>query len=148
MYWYEGGIRPFTPEQLELDKKPMPATGTMFIGDKGIILGNQLIPEKRMREYLGGKNITQREARRGGSGDSDWIQAFKGGKPSPGNFLNAAACSEAIALAGVAIRYSRKYFNESRTTPPLEWDAQNMKITNIAEANQYLVREYRKGWEL
>ncbi len=148
LYWYDGGMRPFTPEELEADGKPMPATGTMYVGEKGIILGNQLIPEKRMREYREAKNISQEETRRGGMGDGDWIQAFKGGKPSPGNFLNAAACSEAIALAGVAIRYSRKYFNENRTTPPLEWDAQNMKVTNISEANQFLVREYRKGWEL
>jgi hypothetical protein len=148
LYWYDGGMRPFTPEELELDRKPMPATGTMYVGDKGIILNNQLIPEKKMQEYREARNLTQQEGRRGGSGDSDWIQAFKGGKPSPGNFLNAAACSESIALAGVATRYSRKYFNENRTTPPLEWDAQNMKITNLPEANQYLVREYRKGWEL
>ncbi len=148
LYWYDGGMRPFTPEELEADKKPMPATGTMFVGDKGMILGNQLIPEKKMREYREAKNITPQEARRGGSGDSEWIQAFKGGNPSAGNFLNAAPCSEAIALAGAAIRYSRKYFNENRTTPPLEWDAAAMKFTNITEANQYLVREYRKGWEL
>jgi hypothetical protein len=23
-----------------------------------------------------------------------------------------------------------------------------MKVTNVPEANKYLVREYRKGWEL
>ena len=148
LYWYDGGMRPFTLEELAIDNKQMPASGAMFVGDKGIILGNQLIPEKRMREYREAKNIPEQEARRGGSADTDWIEAFKGGKPSPGNFLNAAACSEAIALGGAAIRYSRKYFNEDRTTPPLEWDAQNMKITNLTEANQYLVREYRKGWEL
>jgi len=148
LYWYDGGMRPFTLEELAIDNKQMPASGTMFVGDKGIILGNQLVPEKKMREYREAKNIPEQEARRGGSADTDWIEAFKGGKPSPGNFLNAAACSEAIALGGAAIRYSRKYFNEDRTTPPLEWDAQNMKITNLTEANQYLVREYRKGWEL
>jgi hypothetical protein len=27
-------------------------------------------------------------------------------------------------------------------------DSENMKITNVAEANKYLYREYRKGWEL
>lgn len=148
LYWYEGGMRPFTPGGLEVDKKAMPATGTLYLGDKGMILNNQLIPEKKMQDYRQAKNITQQEARRGGGGDNDWIQAFKGGKPSPGNFLNAANCSEAIALAGVAIRYSRKNFNENRTTPPLEWDAKNMKVTNIPEANPYLVREYRNGWEL
>ncbi len=148
LYWYDGGMRPFTLEELEIDKKAMPATGTMFIGDRGTILDGQLIPEKKMREYQGGKEIPPQEPRRGGPRDNDWIDAFKGGKPSPGNFLNAAACSEAIGLAAVAIRFSRKNFRESHTTPPLEWDAQNMKITNLAEANQFLYREYREGWKL
>jgi hypothetical protein len=30
----------------------------------------------------------------------------------------------------------------------VENDSGNMKITNLPEANKYLVREYRKGWEL
>jgi hypothetical protein len=28
------------------------------------------------------------------------------------------------------------------------YDAENMKISNLPEANKYLSREYRKGWEL
>jgi hypothetical protein len=27
------------------------------------------------------------------------------------------------------------------------WDAQNLKITNLPEANRYVRTEYRKGWE-
>ena len=30
----------------------------------------------------------------------------------------------------------------------IEYDAANMRVTNIPEANQYLTRQYRKGWEL
>jgi hypothetical protein len=30
----------------------------------------------------------------------------------------------------------------------VEYDPVNMKITNSPEADKYLVREYRKGWEL
>jgi hypothetical protein len=30
----------------------------------------------------------------------------------------------------------------------LLWDATNAKITNLPDANKYLTREYRKGWEL
>jgi len=29
----------------------------------------------------------------------------------------------------------------------LLWDAVNMKITNFDEANQFVKREYRNGWE-
>jgi hypothetical protein len=28
------------------------------------------------------------------------------------------------------------------------YDSENMKITNDEKANQFLTREYRKGWEL
>ncbi len=30
----------------------------------------------------------------------------------------------------------------------LLWDGENMKITNLEEANQFVGRTYRKGWEV
>ena len=30
----------------------------------------------------------------------------------------------------------------------IEWDAENLKITNVADANQWLRSDYRNGWEL
>ena len=30
----------------------------------------------------------------------------------------------------------------------LLWDGEKMKINNLEEANQFVGREYRKGWEL
>jgi hypothetical protein len=30
----------------------------------------------------------------------------------------------------------------------LIWDGANMKITNFEDANQFVGREYRKGWEM
>jgi hypothetical protein len=30
----------------------------------------------------------------------------------------------------------------------LLWDGDNMKITNLEEANQFVGRTYRKGWEV
>jgi len=109
-----------------------------------------------MREYRAAKGIPEpvqggRGGRGGGGGggaESEWIAAVKGGAPSTGNFLNAANCSEAIALAGAAIRYSRKIFNENRCAPALQWDQENMKFINAADANPYLKREYRDGWTL
>ena len=105
-----------------------------------------------MQAYRTGKGLPTPPAdrgRRGGYGmDNEWLTAFKGGAASQGNFLNAANCSEAIALAGAAIRYSGKIFNEDQCAPALLWDKESMKFTNIADANQYLTREYRQGWEL
>jgi len=148
LYWYDGGMRPFTPDELLEDGKPLPSAGTLFVGDKGVILNNELVPAKRMQEYRAAKGLPAAQGGRGGAGDTEWIAAFKGGPASAGNFLNAANCSESIALAGAAIRYSRKIFNENHCAPQLQWDQEGMKFTNAREANQYLVREYRDGWKL
>jgi hypothetical protein len=155
LYWYDGGMRPFTPDEVAEDGKSLPSAGTLFIGDKGVILNNDLVPAKRMQDYRASKGIPQPQGGRGGrggggggNGNAEWIAAFQGGPASQGNFLNAANCSEAIALAGTAIRYSRKVFNENRCAPALLWDRENMKFTNVADANQYLTREYRQGWGL
>jgi hypothetical protein len=151
LYWYDGGMKPYIHEALEMDGKEMPAMGTMYVGDMGVILGNQIYPQKRRHEFMEGNEAPQSKVTRGVGGDSLWVPAFKGGKPSPGNFLNAAICGETICLAGAAIRYTRRNFKTifiEHTTPVLNYDAKDMKFTNVPEANQYLVREYRKGWEL
>jgi hypothetical protein len=66
------------------------------------------------------------------------VEAAKGGRPSPGNFLNAASITDTVNLGTVALRAGTKVL----------FDSQDMKITNTAAANKYLVRQYRKGWEL
>lgn len=149
--WYDGGIRPSTPEELDADNKEMPSEGMMFVGDKGKILAGfrgenpRIIPEKKMRDYQGAQQAPQTPPQPEGRGqgasierDKEWVDAFKGGKPSSGNFLNAGAISDAINLGAVSLRTGRRIL----------FDAENMKITNIPEANKYLSREYRKGWEL
>ena len=140
IYWYDGGMRPPTPEELDMDNKEMPSSGMMFVGDQGKILGGflgnnpQIIPEKKMREYQGVKKAAERRTGR----DREWIEAVKGGNPSPGNFENVSACAESICLGAVALKAGRK----------IAWNSKNMKITNIPEANDLLYRKYRKGWEL
>ena len=46
--------------------------------------------------------------------------------------------TETILLGGVALRAGKK----------VEYDAAKTEITNVPEANQYLTREYREGWEI
>lgn len=141
LFWYDGGMKPPTPPELEVDGKDLPEEGMMFVGDKGKILGGfrnenpVLIPERRMKEYLGGTTLPEEEAERG---DDIWIDAFREKKQSPGSFLLAGPVSETINLAAVALRAKKKVL----------YDAAKMEITNIPEANALLRREYRKGWEL
>jgi hypothetical protein len=144
---HDDGMRPFTSDELLEDGKSIPATGSMFVGDKGVILNNEIIPSRKIQEYRTRKGLPQPQGdQRGGRGsgyrtaEAEWLAAFKGGPASQGNFLNAANCSEAIALAG-GDRYSRKVFVPEQCAPALLWDKESMKFTNIAEADQYLTRE-------
>ena len=144
LYWYDGGMKPAAPRELDEDDRILPPTGLLIVGDKGKILDGRIIPESRMRALAGGQAAPPEPGRRGtgGMGGAEslaaWIKAVKGGPPSPGNFLNAIQLTEAVNLHAVALRSGRK----------LKYDAATMKVTNAPEAEKYLTREYRKGWEL
>ena len=63
-----------------------------------------------------------------------WVHWFVSG-----NFLLAGPISEAMNLGAISLRLGGKR---------LLWDSANMRITNLPEAEKYLTREYRKGWEI
>lgn len=144
LIWYEGGMQPPRPEELE-DGKELTAEGMMFVGDKGKILAGfhvnnpRLLPERGQAAPAAAPPRSQQ--REGGDGLSagmrQWVAACRGGKQSAGSFLNAWPISEAANLYAVALRSGRR----------LLYDAAAMRITNVADANKYLSREYRKGWD-
>ncbi len=151
LFWYDGSMKPPTPEELEADNKELELEGMMFIGDKGKILAGfrgenpQIIPERLMREYRTAKNLPETTVRRRGQEQArsqavaQWVATCKGGKPTHGDFLLSGPISDAFNLGAVSLRLGGRR---------LLFDAANMKVTNVPEANKYLVREYRKGWEL
>jgi hypothetical protein len=150
LFWYDGSMRPPTPEELEADNKELPTEGMMFVGDKGKILAGfrgedpRIIPEKKMREYLaverplGSERQPQPGQARRDAG-ALWVAACKGGQPTYGDFLLAGPISDAFNLAAVSLRLGGKR---------LLFDAASGKVTNLPEANRCLSREYRPGWEL
>ena len=141
LFWYDGGMKPFVPEELKEDKRDMPNEGMMFVGDKGKILAGflgedpKIIPSRTMKAYEREKKLPERER---GPRSNTWAAAIKEDKESPGSFKYAGTVTEAINLAAVALRAGKR----------VEYDSKNMKITNDEAANAYLTREYRKGWEL
>jgi hypothetical protein len=141
LFWYDGGMKPFAPEELDEDGKSLSAEGMMFVGDKGKILAGfhgeqpQIIPAKKMQAYAGPKEV-QGEGRQRRS--TTWVESIKNKEESPGSFLLAGPVTETINLGAVALRAGRR----------VDYDATGSKVTNFQQANKYLTREYRKGWEL
>ena len=142
IYWYDGSMKPPTPEELEHEEKELGAEGMMFVGDKGKILADFRGESPRV---LGDRKMEKAEGVEagGGRGRSEavelWAAAIKGGKPTYGDFLLGQPISDAFNLGAVSLRMGGKR---------LVFDAAGAKVTNSAEATKYLAREYRKGWEL
>jgi len=159
LFWYEGGMRPRIPE-LEEDDAPLPLSGSMWIGDKGKIISNRVYTSKGIEPLFPEDTPSKPAAPKTGTptsqqtsfarGEALWVQAIKGGPPSPGNILSAGPISETVCLHAVALRAARQK-SGVRVYPSavkLHYDSASMRITNLAEANKYLTRDYRPGWEL
>jgi len=139
--WYDGGMRPPRPVELE-DNRQIGTNGKLFIGDKGKMFAERLIPESRMKEY--GK--PPQKIPRSPGHHKEWILACKGGKPAGSNFPDhAGLLAQVVLLGNVALRPELR---ETMNRTKLMWDGAKMEITNVPEANKFLHREYREGWTL
>jgi len=141
-FWYDGGMKPPTPEELYADAEDLGAEGMLIIGDQGKILcdfrGNapRLLPRSRQQAFAGSVTVPEFDAT---NIEDEWVNAIKTGKKSRGSFEEVAALAEAVTLANIALRVPYKR---------LLWDAQRMEFTNAPEANAFVRREqYRQGWD-
>jgi predicted dehydrogenase len=133
--WYDGGMMPPLPKELEDGKNIFVNDGTLIVGEQGMLLGHRLLPESRMQEV--GKP-PQRLSRSPGH-YQEWLDACKGGPPAGSNFVDHAAHLTAVVMMGnVAIRTQEKLY----------WDAQRLQFKNSDLANQLLNPPYRDGWTL
>ncbi|MHC4363172.1 MAG: Gfo/Idh/MocA family protein [Planctomycetota bacterium] len=136
--WYDGGLLPWRPKELER-KRRFPGHGGLYVGAEGTILaplgdGPRLIPESKMKDFKKPEPTLPRSP----GNYKEWIEACKGGPEPLANFDYSGPLTEMVLLGNIAIHIDHK----------LIWDASNMKVTNVPEANIYLHRQYRKGWYL
>ena len=136
--WSDGGIKPARPAGLEADRQLREA---LYIGDKGILMHGthgaspELIPNdpdfKEPEKWL----------KRPSSVYVDFIEAIKEGRKAANDFEISSKLTEIMLLTNIAVV-------SQQLNITLEYDAENMRITNCDEANNYFHYEYRKGWSL
>jgi predicted dehydrogenase len=142
--WYDGGLLPARPAELEPGRK-LGDSGVIFEGDKGKIMcgtygeGPRIIPEAKMREYQRPPKTIPRIEGGGEGHEQNWVDACKGGEPACSNFDYSGPLTETVVMGNLAVRFPNR---------KLEWDGENMKVTNLEEANEYVHRQYRQGWSL
>ncbi len=137
--WYDGGLMPPKPEELG-DEELIKEGGAILVGSKGKLMHNtygahpRLLPQS-LQESVG--NPPEKLARiPGEEHELNWVDAAKGKTQTASPFEYAAKLTEVMLLGVVALKAGKK----------IAYDSANMRVTNVADANQYLSRQYRQGW--
>ncbi len=138
--WYDGNRLP--PADIVGDKTPeqLKRLDCVLIGDRGKMFFSRgrtnwiIEPESILEEF----EPPEKTIRRVNNEDAEWVEACKGGPAALSNFSYSGPFTEFVLLGNLAIRAGEK----------LTWDGPNMKALGVPAVDQYVRREYRKGWDL
>ena len=133
--WYDGGKK---PPMWEEGTFPSWSEGVLFVGAEGMLFSHFGRYELHPRQKFAGFEPPPQTIPGPISHAQEWLTACKTGSPTGTHFGYTGPLTETVLLGTVAYRTGQK----------LEWDAENLKVTNCPEANEYIQREYRKGWTL
>lgn len=167
MTWSDGGIRPSHPDIIPADDDiggSGSANGVLFIGEKGIISTNindssPLMPKLYLNDgstEMGPQSEDGLEREYGHQ--RLWVDACKAGfgttehKGLTSSFDYAGPMTETVLMGNLAIRSYMLRREDGNGRPEfygrkkLLWDGDNLRITNLEEANQFVTRTYRDGF--
>lgn len=140
LHWCDGGQLPAADL---FDGHKIEGNGSLLIGEAGKMYipsadgaHYTLLPESKFADFKRPPKTLPNSP----GHHAEWINNIKTGELGldyMSHFGRAAAMTEALLLGALATRAGRR----------IEWDARQMKITNIHEANEYVDPPYRKGWE-
>jgi predicted dehydrogenase len=141
MTWYDGAKLPPRPADLDEGLK-LGDNGILFVGDKGSLLGGshagtpRIIPEAKRKEY----GRPPKTLPRSPGHYEEWIQACKDGKPedAKSGFWYAGPFVEALLVGNLAVRLQKR----------VKWDGEKMRSPDCPEADNYITKFYRAGFDL
>ncbi len=133
--WYQGRNKPTLWREGGI---PQWESGVLFVGDNGMLLSDYgkhvLLPEDKFQGLEPPVPFIPKSL----GHHAEWLHACKTGEPTTCNFEYAGWLTEANHLGNVAYRTGQR----------LEWDAENLHATNCPDAERFLRRDYRSGWNL
>jgi predicted dehydrogenase len=135
--WYNGNKRPPAEVQGLIGERRLNDQGSIYLGTNGVlyspyIAAPVLLPAEKFRDYKLPKV----------SADNHYLQfveACRGNGKTSTPFDYAGPLTEAVLLGCLCTRFPKA---------TLEWDAANLKVVNVQEANALVRRRYRKSWEV
>jgi len=136
--WYDGGKRP-GPEAMGLPADAvLPDAGSVIVGEEGTMVLPHcdepalLYPADKFKDFKQPELPTLNHYHQ-------WVNACLGTDTATSNFSYAGPLAETVLLGDVANRCVGQ---------TIEWDAANLRVTNLAEANELLRTPYREGWQI
>jgi hypothetical protein len=127
------------PDEVELASEG----GVIYIGEKGILLHNTYGANPRLYPQAlaeAASAVPQSIPRIAWSHEQNWTKAIRGEAKASSPIEYAAQLTETMLLGLVALRAGQG--------KKILYDGERGQITNLADANQYLTREYRAGWAI
>jgi len=159
LIWYDGGILPRRPDELQADEKMGDWDGGLiFEGSKGKLMAGlfgtkaTLLPNSKMKEVSLPEPPVEFVENGIEGHQQQWVKACKEGYGAytSSAFSQAGPLTETVLMGNLAVLTYNYQAGESEFPgrKKLLWDGENMKITNFDMANKFVKREYRGDWKL
>ncbi|MDG1571347.1 Gfo/Idh/MocA family oxidoreductase [Robiginitalea sp. M366] len=164
--WFDGGLKPDLPDALA-DGETIGDNGggSIFYGTRGILVCDtysrnaRLLPSSLMGLINKPAPVLPRVEGGTGGHQQNWVDACLNGTPTSSPFSRAGKLTESVLMGNLAIRayqYKVRKINERNGRAyfeypgrkKIQWDGENMTVTNFDLGNEWVRGSYRKGWEL
>jgi predicted dehydrogenase len=137
LHWYNGSKRPPAEVQALIGKRSLNDQGSIYVGTDGVlyspyIAAPVLLPAEKFQDYKVPKQA-------GTDHYLQFVEAVRGNGKTSASFDYSGPLTESVLLGCLATRFPQK---------DLMWDAANLQVTNEKEANNFVRRQPRKGWEV
>lgn len=134
--WFDGEFYPPKEIMALFSATDYPAESAMVIGTEGALL----IPHQKMPVLLPEAKFKQTvlPVKKDRNHYHHFVDACLGGENTESHFSQSGPMTETVLLGTIAIRVPDQL---------LMWDAKNLKFPNFPQANKFVQRKYRKGWE-
>jgi predicted dehydrogenase len=135
--WYNGASRPPKEVTSLIGDRKLHDQGSIYIGTNGVmyspyIAAPVLLPAEKFQDF---------KLPKFGSDNHylQFVEACRGNGKTSAPFDYSGPLTELVLLGCLATRFQNK---------TLEWDAEKMLVTNVKDANAFVRKQYRKGWEV
>ncbi|HEV8061853.1 MAG TPA: Gfo/Idh/MocA family oxidoreductase [Gemmataceae bacterium] len=137
LHWYNGDNRPPAEIKALIGGRNFNDQGSIYVGTDGVlyspyIAAPVLLPAEKFKEYAmpnpgGNDHYLQ------------FVEACRGNGTTSTPFSYSGPLTESVLLGCLATRFPKTTLN---------WDGPNLQVTNVKEANAFVRRTYRRGWEV